>query len=326
MSWRPPRPSRPGINTPASTVILAENEFVGEDGRPFTIAEYKNMAGRAGRLGYNEIGKAIVLADTPVERAQLFQKYVLGTPEEVTSSFQQRNLPTWTLRLMSQVHGVPGDQISGLLVNTFGGYTASSANPQWIKFVEAEVSALVTRLLQAGLAEQEGDLIHLTLLGRACGSSSLSFESSLRLIELMRQLNAGQADPLQVLGIVQVLSEMDAIYTPVMKRGQSESVRPSEATQRFGNSVVERLQRYCRDQFEFGRAASVLHCSTTGSTEHRVDELERRYSTTPYQGAISYGDIIRIADGARFHLRSAHQILSTLFPDQPMLCRDLTSY
>ena len=38
---------------------------------PFTIAEYKNMAGRAGRLGYSEIGKAIILADTPVERAQL---------------------------------------------------------------------------------------------------------------------------------------------------------------------------------------------------------------------------------------------------------------
>jgi Helicase conserved C-terminal domain len=66
-----------GINTPASTVVLAENEFVGDDGRPFTIAEYKNMAGRAGRLGDNEIGKAIILADTPVERAQLFQKYEL---------------------------------------------------------------------------------------------------------------------------------------------------------------------------------------------------------------------------------------------------------
>jgi superfamily II RNA helicase len=33
-----------GINTPASTVVLAENEFVGEDGRQFTVAEYKNMA------------------------------------------------------------------------------------------------------------------------------------------------------------------------------------------------------------------------------------------------------------------------------------------
>ena len=168
-------------------------------------------------------------------RAQLFQKYVLGTPEEVTSSFQQRDLPTWTLRLLSQVRGVRGDQIPALLVNTFGGYTASRANPQWIKLVEADVSALVTRLLQAGLAEQEGDLStpHLCLAAPA-ESSSISFESSLRLIELMRQLNTAQADPLQVLGIVQVLSEMDAIYTPVMKRGRSESVQASEATKRFG--------------------------------------------------------------------------------------------
>src|SRR5947207_117056 len=28
-----------GINTPASTVILAEKEFVGDEGRPFTVAE-----------------------------------------------------------------------------------------------------------------------------------------------------------------------------------------------------------------------------------------------------------------------------------------------
>ena len=312
-----------GINTPASTVILAENQFVGEDGRPFTIAEYKNMAGRAGRLGYNETGKAIILADTPIERAQLFQKYVLGTPEEVTSSFKQRDLPTWTLRLLSQVRGVREDQIPSLLVNTFGGYTASRSNPQWISRVEAEVSALVARLLQAGLAEREGDLIHLTLLGGACGSSSLSFESGLRLIELMRPLDPAQTEPLQVLGIVQVLSEMDAIYTPVLKRGRSESRRPSEATQRFGHSLVQGLQRHCRDEFEFWarcKRASLLYDWIEGTP---VDELERRYSTTPFGGAISYGDIIRIADGARFHMRSAHQILSTLFPDQPMFLSGL---
>ena len=127
------------------------------------------------------------------------------------------------------------------------------------------------------------------LLGRACGSSSISFESSLRLIELMRQLNTAQTDPLQVLGIVQVLSEMDALYTPVMKRGHSESVHASEAMQRFGHSVVEGLQRYCRDEFEFWarcKRASLLRDWIEGTP---VDELERRYSTTPYRGAISYG-------------------------------------
>lgn len=179
------------------------------------------------------------------------------------------------------------------------------------------MSALVVRLLQAGLAEREGDLIHLTLLGRACGSSSLSFESGLRLIELMRPLDAAHTDPLQVLGIIQVLPEMDAIYTPVLKRGRSESIRPSETTQRFGRSVVQGLQRYCRDDFEYWarcKRASLLSDWIEGTA---VGELERRYSTTPFGGEISYGDIIRIADGARFHMRSAHQILSILFPDQP---------
>jgi len=130
-----------GINTPASTVILAEKEFLGEDGRPFTIAEYKNMAGRAGRLGFNEVGKAIILADTPIERAQLFQKYVLGRPEDVTSSSKQRDLPTWILRLLSQVRGVRSEEIPGLLANTFGGYSASQANPQWMRGRERHFGA-----------------------------------------------------------------------------------------------------------------------------------------------------------------------------------------
>lgn len=312
-----------GINTPASTVVLAENQFVGEDGRQFTVAEYKNMAGRAGRLGFNEIGKAIILADTPMERAQLFQRYVLGVPEDVKSSFQQRDLPTWTLRLLSQVRGVRAGEIPGLLVNTFGGYSASRANPQWIALVEHDVTALVDRLLQAGLAEREGDLIHLTLLGRACGSSSLSFESSLRLVELMGRLNVGQTAPGQILAMVQVLDEMDAIYTPIMKKGQSESVRAGEVAQRFGHHVPQMLQRYCRDQVEFWarcKRAALLHDWIEGTP---VDVLEKRYSTTPFAGAMGYGNIIGIADATRFHLRSAHQILATLFPDQPDFLKGL---
>ena len=306
-----------GINTPASTVVLAETEFVGEDGRQFTVAEYKNMAGRAGRLGFNETGKAIILADTPLERAQLFQRYVLGVPEDVKSSFQQSDLPTWTLRLLSQVRGVRAVDIPGLLVNTFGGYSASRVNPQWVTMVERDVATLVDRLLQTGLAERESDLVHLTLLGRACGSSSLSFESSLRLVELMGRLDVAHTPPWHVLGMVQVLDEMNEVYTPIMKRGQSESVRVGDVVQRFGHQMTQTLQLYCRDQFEFWarcKRAALVYDWIEGTP---VDALEKRYSTTPFAGAIGYGNIIGIADATRFHLRSAHQILSTLLLDQP---------
>lgn len=312
-----------GINTPASTVVLAESEFVGEDGRPFTVAQYKNMAGRAGRLGYNETGKAIILADTPIERAQLFQRYVLGTPEEVRSSFQHRDLPTWTLRLLSQVRGIRASDVPGLLVNTFGGYSASRLNPQWIATVEGDVTVLIERMLNAKLTEREGDLIHLTLLGRACGASSLSFESCLRLVELLGRIDARQIQPVQVLAMIQVLDEMDAVYTPVLKRGQSESTRAGAVIHRYGHATAQALQRYCRDQVEYWarcKRAALLFDWIEGTP---VDVLESNYSTTPYQGAVGYGDITRIADATRFHLRSAHQILSALFPDQPDLLEGL---
>jgi helicase len=305
-----------GINTPASTAILAENEFVGEDGRAFTVAEYKNMAGRAGRLGYNEIGKAIILAATPMERAQLFRKYVLGVPEDVVSSFQHRDLPTWTLRLLSQVRGVRAEDIPSLLVNTFGGYSASRANPQWVMQVQRDIVQFIERLLRAGMAEPQGDLIHLTLLGRACGSSSLSFESSLRLVELMRGLDAG-AQAMQVLALVQVLDELDTgIYTPIVKKTRVEQMRVSQAVERYGHEVATVLQRYCREQYEYWarcKRAALLFDWIEGVP---VEEMERRY-TKPFGGAISYGNITGIAEATRFHLRSAYQILAALFPDRP---------
>lgn len=306
-----------GINTPASTVILAENEFVGDDGRPFTVAEYKNMAGRAGRLGFNEIGKAIILAASPLERAHLFQKYVLGTPEDVTSSFKQEELPTWTLRLLSQVRGVPAADIPALLVNTFGGYTASRADSRWIANVETEITSLITRLLAAGLAEMDGDLIHLTLLGRACGASSLSFESGLRLIEMMKSIDTGATEPMQMLAIIQVLNEMDAVYTPVMRRGRSESQRTSQAAQRYGSDIAHVLQRYCSGEIEFWRRCKRAAIIGDWVDGEAVEAIERRYTTNIIQGAVGYGDIARIADSTRFHLRSAHQIVAALFPNQP---------
>lgn len=306
-----------GINTPASTVVLAENEFIGEDGRAFTVAEYKNMAGRAGRLGYNEVGKAIILAETPIERAQLFQKYVLGIPEDVKSSFQERDLPTWTLRLLSQVRSVRQSEIPGLLVNTFAGYSASRVNPKWVPSIEAQLTEFMARLVQAGLADQEGDVIYLTLLGRACGASSLSFESALRLVELMKSLNPDQTPPVSLIATVQVLAEMDAVYTPLMKRGRSESARISDASRRYGAQIVSLLQRYCGGEFEFWarcKRAALLWDWLEGTP---IETLEKSYTANPFQGVVSYGDVIRIAEATRFHLRSAHQILSTLLTEHP---------
>ena len=90
-----------GVNTPASTVIIVETEFVGGEKRPYTVAEYRNMAGRAGRLGLVEEGKSILIADNGIDRENLFRKYVQGTPEQIKSSFDGRSIETWIIRLLA---------------------------------------------------------------------------------------------------------------------------------------------------------------------------------------------------------------------------------
>ncbi len=303
-----------GINTPASTVIIAEQQFVGEDGREFTVAEYKNMAGRAGRLGFNEKGKAIILAMESHESESLFRRYVRGVPESLTSSFQPGDLETWIIRLLAQVKYVPEEEAVQLLLDTYGGFLAARQYPGWRGEMEQRLKSLLVRMIDLGLVERENDKLRLTLLGRACGESSLALPSAMRLVELLRALGPGLS-PEALMVLVQALAESSGGYTPLMKKGQKEAARFGQASDRFGERVVGLLQRFADDQYDFWarcKRAAILGDWISGVPRQ---DIERDYSTTPFQGKIGHGDIQRFADATRFHLRSAFQIATALFPE-----------
>lgn len=305
-----------GINTPASTVILAEQEFLGEDGRPFTVAEYKNMAGRAGRLGFNEQGRAIILADTPYQRDGLFRRYVLGRPEPLQSSFDSGAPETWLVRLLAQVKRVSREDVAALLANTYGGYRAARQNPGWLNGVKPALENLVARMIRLGLLEPDGEYVQLTLLGRECGTSHLSFESALRLVELLRESDPTRLDAVRLMALLQILPESDGGYTPMMKKGQSEAVRPREVSERYGPDVARALQRLAGDMVQYHarcKRAAILWDWIEGDS---VERIEARYTPNSFQGVIGYADIRKFADLTRFHLRSAHQIAGVLFPGQ----------
>jgi replicative superfamily II helicase len=292
-------------------VILAEQEFIGEDGRPFTVAEYKNMAGRAGRLGFNETGKAIILADNVLQRRQLFGRYVRGVPEPITSSFSDDDLRTWVIRLLSQVRAIDEATVPGLLANTYGGFLAARTDTEWTARTEAKIDGIVAQFVQLGLLEREGAKVQLTLLGRACGQSSLSFDSAMRLVESVRGLPQEELSAFRLVGLLQVLPEADRLYTPVRKNARIESNRINDAIRAFGNTVVQALQRWVADEFGFWarcKRAAILSDWMRGLS---VELIEQKYSV-PFGGQVQLGDIQRFSDGTRFHLSSARQILSAL--------------
>jgi helicase len=314
-----------GVNTPASTVVLAEQEFVGEDGRPFTVAEYKNMAGRAGRPDFQPEGRAIILADSPLKREQLFTKYVLGMPEPLRSSFDPRDVSTWPLRLLSHVHQVPRNEVVALLTSTYGAYLASRADPEWGARTAGELDHLLGEMLRLNLLDEDGDRVQLTLLGHACGRSSFSFHSCMHLVDVLTHVGTQQLSGETLMALVQLLRESDEGYTPMMRRGTGENVRSEQVSVRYGAHVAQLLQRFAADNWDWlarCKRASILWDWISGVP---TETIERDYTPNWFHGQIALGDIVKFADATRYHLLSAHEIASVMMiqgcPDDAELDR-----
>src|SRR5260370_29481753 len=205
------------------------------------------MAGRAGRLGYRETGRAIILADNPLERQRLFRHFVQGEPESLSSSVRASNTGTWIMRLFAPAGTVRANDVARLLINTFGGYLLARNDSEWGQRTQAELASLIHRMLTASLLIQDGEFLSLTLLGKTCGSSALSFESTLRLIEMLQVQREMALQPLRLMALVQGLTEMDETFIPLARRGQREAVWPGLVAQRLGGDVASALQLRAAD-------------------------------------------------------------------------------
>jgi hypothetical protein len=170
-------------------------------------------------------------------------------------------------------------------------------------------------MISLGLIEVEGSAVRLSLLGRACGRSSLSFDSAMRLIEIIKNVPPHLLTATNLMALMQGLPAEEMGYTPLVK-GTKENVRVNQASLRFGHEITRALQNRARDILEFyGRCkrASVLFDWISGK---RLDQIEAEFSTNAYFGRIEYGDIRRFADTTRFHLQSASDIIAILLLDK----------
>lgn len=302
-----------GINTPASTSVIVETRLAQPGNPAMSMGDVRNMAGRAGRFGYQETGRAIILCDTPVAREQLFRQYVTSPPDAIRSSFDPNNIPTWLMRLLRQVRRVPRDDVPRLLVGTFGGYLAIRQIPQLEHKLAQDVTTLLARMLDNQLADQDADGVALTLLGAACGESSLSFESCLRLIESLRRMGNDPLTPQSLLALLQILPEGDEMYVPMQRRGTAEGRFVNEFVARFGRHLATELQRYAYDQFTFWARAkrALIVLSWTAGTP--IGDIERAYSVNPFN-SVAAGDIRGLAASTRYTLRSVFGIASAALP------------
>lgn len=243
-----------GVNTPASAVVIVGLEHPGPT--PYSVAEYKNIAGRAGRLGYAERGASYLIATSPHEEHQYWQHYISAAPENLLSRFLNADPRTLIIRVLVAAGrargGVGGEEIIEFLESSFGVFQMQQAAGGVGGWDRHGLEAALADLAQHALVERdEGGRYHLTPLGRLAGESAVEVETLIRAIDCLRPLHANEVTDPTLIAVAQTSVELDAVYFPMNKKStQKEPQHWIGELQRQGisHTILANLRRNITEQ------------------------------------------------------------------------------
>jgi len=216
-----------GVNTPAWSVVIAGLDHPDS---PYSVAEYKNMVGRAGRLGFTPKGKSFLVAATASEEHRLWGTYVLGQPEALVSRFSDQEPLSLVCRVLatataSKTNGLSDQELVDFIQSTFAAHQGGN------RLDSATVFQAVERLFEARLVERIEDRYRLTDLGNVAGALGIYVESVVRIARALGGLPGDQMPDRVLLAAAQVSQELDEVLFPVHSKSVKERQRWQGAVQ-----------------------------------------------------------------------------------------------
>jgi len=152
-----------GVNLPARTVII--NSHVryepGYGRMEIPILEYKQMAGRAGRPKYDEVGEAVLVASSPDEQEYLMEYYVCSRPEKIWSKLSvERTLRSHVLAAIASDFVKTEEGLFDFFSKTFYAYQYGE------KIIQKPIYSVLRYLVENGMVKYDGHKLDATVFGR----------------------------------------------------------------------------------------------------------------------------------------------------------------
>jgi len=175
-----------GVNFPFKTAVFAKLTYRWGDraGKHIPRSEYRNMSGRAGRLGLHDEGYSILLPTDRVELAHA-NRIVLSENDPVQS--QLINLSMRRTVLMLIASHVVNDQASlnVFFGNTFFWQQLADSNPKMLDRVLTKAQDAVQWLLQAQMLEDHDGTLVATPVGKVTAQTGLLPTTAVQFVELV---------------------------------------------------------------------------------------------------------------------------------------------
>lgn len=131
-----------GVNLPVKRVIISEPRIggMGDFGKDLSVAEYKNLAGRAGRPKYTEeAGECVIISKSPAFTQSYLRKYIFAKPEKIESKIDLSKDYDSLLNLLRDYPSI--DELVKVMEKTFYGYEGISLDGLSLS-IEMSVRAL----------------------------------------------------------------------------------------------------------------------------------------------------------------------------------------
>jgi replicative superfamily II helicase len=309
-----------GINTPASDVIIVG--LYHPDG-PYSIAEYKNIVGRAGRLGYSNRGTSYLISKELRNEHHYWKNYISGKPEDISSRFFDENtdarnliIRAITLAQKRSPSGVFSEDVIKFLECSFGAFQLKK---QYGSFsydnndLKLALNDLETHRLVARTADNQ---IQLTELGFLAGESIVSVSSIIRFIECLTRLSASEIGDLELVVTCQIAEELDNINIPIHKSSIKERSKwPSELhNQGVSDTLIKSLIYDAADQVAITARMKKSMAAIAFISDMGLEDIEtfllQHMRKIPIAGAIR-----QTADRTCDVLPIVAQIAGHIYPD-----------
>lgn len=175
-----------GVNFPFRTVIFPKltYQFGARKGKLFTRSDFRNMSGRAGRLGHHDDGRVILL---PTNNAELQHANRLVSPENdrISSQLVTLSMRRTVLSLVAARAVSSKGELTTFFENTFYWHELLENNPKLLEVLVAKAGASVDWLLEYKFIEEIQTILQATPLGKSTSMAGLLPETAKQFVDLL---------------------------------------------------------------------------------------------------------------------------------------------
>lgn len=298
-----------GINTPADAVIISSlDRQLGKESKPYQVAEYKNMIGRAGRLGFSDRGQSFVIVPTKAILEQKWQNYVLNRPEDISSVFNNDDAPNVLIKIISVIEEVTKSELSEIFLNLYGNFLKVRQG----QLLEDDVKRVFENCLQSLLDSKileilDDERFSLTDLGKIASEEGIKISSLIRLSSRLQGIGSRTLTEEEVIFLALITDELREFYFPVHTTSTKERQEWEDFIRNRGYEHLYNIENDVDILKKF--AAIILYIE--GNLLEEIEKFIQQHSREWQQS----GRIIAVADRVKTFVKSIARIHTLLFPE-----------